>query len=176
LEWIGKQQPHRHEQESSIKTKNVHGMTKQEPPQKKFKRNDKYWVGTNGSTIHQDEDNEMNLSCVQTLLGLDDESPWMYEPSTDEVVLKELSQSVRLPLSLFKKLFTYQRVGVDWMACLYKKKIGGILADEPGYVWITLTPCRVPTVCIILPKTDSSLIFVFLFTEWERPFKSFPFC
>jgi len=40
---------------------------------------------------------------------------------------------VRLPLPLYNKLFQHQRIGVQWMASLYKNEIkGGILADDMG--------------------------------------------
>jgi len=40
---------------------------------------------------------------------------------------------IRLPLPLYNKLFQHQRIGVQWMASLYKNEIkGGILADDMG--------------------------------------------
>ncbi len=40
---------------------------------------------------------------------------------------------VRLPLSLYNKLFQHQRIGVQWMASLHRNRIkGGILADDMG--------------------------------------------
>ena len=42
---------------------------------------------------------------------------------------------IRLPLTLYNKLFQHQRIGVQWMASLYLNEIkGGILADDMGMV------------------------------------------
>ena len=42
---------------------------------------------------------------------------------------------IRLPLTLYNKLFQHQRIGVQWMASLHKNEIkGGILADDMGMV------------------------------------------
>ena len=45
---------------------------------------------------------------------------------------------IRLPLTLYNKLFQHQRIGVQWMASLYLNEIkGGILADDMGMVSLT---------------------------------------
>lgn len=108
---------------------------KVEPPQKKFRSGDTYWVDPKYGPAFDDSESfeEENVPSVEALLGLDDEnSPWKYDNATQEVVWKSLPNSIRVPEHLFRKLYPYQRIGVDWMAGLYQKKTGGILADEPG--------------------------------------------
>jgi len=49
---------------------------------------------------------------------------------------------IQLPLPLYNKLFQHQRIGVQWMASLYKNEIkGGILADDMGVSLLLLFVC-----------------------------------
>jgi SNF2 family DNA or RNA helicase len=64
---------------------------------------------------------------------------WAYNESIKEYTLPrprmesaEQWPIVRIPKSLYDKLFDFQRTGVCWMALLHAKRIGGILGDDMG--------------------------------------------
>lgn len=46
--------------------------------------------------------------------------------------LEIAGQTLKLPRSVYDRLFCYQRQGVAWMWNLFQKSLGGILADEMG--------------------------------------------
>lgn len=52
----------------------------------------------------------------------------MHKSSLPEALVLEL----KLPQSIFSKLFEHQRVGVAWMHNLFKKSMGGVLGDDMG--------------------------------------------
>ena len=39
---------------------------------------------------------------------------------------------IRIPIKLYNKLYDHQRIGVEWIASLHMKGIGGILGDDMG--------------------------------------------
>ncbi|CAG0886182.1 unnamed protein product [Cyprideis torosa] len=45
---------------------------------------------------------------------------------------KEIEGKLRVPLSLWTKLYKYQQVGVQWLCELHQRQCGGILGDEMG--------------------------------------------
>ena len=60
---------------------------------------------------------------------------------------------IQLPLPLYNKLFQHQRIGVQWMASLYKSEIkGGILADDMGVSRFLLLACIFNLYALTLPS------------------------
>ena len=45
---------------------------------------------------------------------------------------EELEGGLRVPTSLWKRLYNYQKVGVQWMFELHQQQCGGLLGDEMG--------------------------------------------
>uniref|UniRef100_A0A8C3UNF8 E1A binding protein p400 n=1 Tax=Catharus ustulatus TaxID=91951 RepID=A0A8C3UNF8_CATUS len=43
-----------------------------------------------------------------------------------------ITTAVRIPIFSFSKKLEYQKIGLDWLAKLYRKNLNGILADEAG--------------------------------------------
>jgi len=75
-----------------------------------------------------DSDDENDPEALRRTLGIDSEaSPWHLDAKTWRVVLKNLPDEFQVPLSLFKKLYPHQRVGLQWMVGLYLEGSGGIL-------------------------------------------------
>ena len=62
------------------------------------------------------------------------DTPWRLNSSQPlkYVELKKLPREIRLPVPLFKKLYSHQRSGIEWMAHLFIAKTGGVLGDEMG--------------------------------------------
>lgn len=63
-------------------------------------------------------------------------SQWQKNRPDEEKELEnqyeEIEGGLKVPLSLWSKLFNYQKVGVQWMFELHQQKCGGILGDEMG--------------------------------------------
>ncbi|KAG8232117.1 hypothetical protein J437_LFUL012126, partial [Ladona fulva] len=51
---------------------------------------------------------------------------------TNDILFHELDGGLKVPLRIWKRLFSYQKVGVQWMWELHEQKCGGILGDEMG--------------------------------------------
>ena len=100
-----------------------------EPFQKKFKQGDKYWVDTYNSAHHQEEKSDSDDDDTEAILSPEENVEWQYDKTTQDLLLKAAPHCVRIPLPLFKVLYTYQRVGIAWMATLYQNKTGGILGE-----------------------------------------------
>ena len=83
-------------------------------------------------------DNEHKLQMDDDLrkdLEIDgNDTPWRLNSSQPlkYVELKKLPREIRLPVPLFKKLYSHQRSGIEWMANLFIAKTGGVLGDEMG--------------------------------------------
>ena len=65
---------------------------------------------------------------------------WCHDQDTDEYYLSSKNYCIpgvtwpalRLPAELFNRLFPHQKTGVQWIASLHSKKIGGLLGDDMG--------------------------------------------
>ena len=92
--------------------------------EKKFRAGDTYWVEV------EHESDEEALSDDETD-GLDfgASSLWLLDKVNLEVCLKRAADIVRIPLSLFKMLYPFQRDGVAWIAGLFLDDSGGILGE-----------------------------------------------
>jgi SNF2 family DNA or RNA helicase len=66
--------------------------------------------------------------------------PWTLDRSSNEYYLAKDGDDdvewpdLRIPAKLFKKLYDYQRTGVQFLASLHCQGIGGILGDDMGMV------------------------------------------
>jgi SNF2 family DNA or RNA helicase len=106
--------------------------------------------GINEDEKHSTEEDEHKLQIEDALrknLKIDSkDSPWRLNSSqtVQYVELKKLPREIRLRVPLFKRLFTHQRSGIEWMTGLFIAKTGGVLADEMG-----------------MGKTYQSLSFIF---------------
>ena len=65
---------------------------------------------------------------------------WCHDQDSDEYYLSSKNHHIpgvtwpalRLPAELFNRLFPHQKIGVQWIASLHSKKIGGLLGDDMG--------------------------------------------
>lgn len=75
-----------------------------------------------------DDDNDFDMEFDEEL-EFDQDSPWELDSNSHEVYLKKKPESVRVPVTLYKMLFDYQRLGVAWIIQLFLDKTGGILGE-----------------------------------------------
>jgi SNF2 family DNA or RNA helicase len=73
--------------------------------------------------------------------GIDVDSAFSLDRSADEVYLSsDIAKNniqwpaFRVPVTLWKRLYDYQKTGVSWMAGLHANRVGGILGDDMGMV------------------------------------------
>ena len=73
--------------------------------------------------------------------NIDDQSLWKLDPRKEIYFLKNrycqlpkelISPEIVIPVQLYDKLYDHQKVGIQWMASLHAKGIGGILGDDMG--------------------------------------------
>ena len=73
--------------------------------------------------------------------NIDDKSLWILNSREEIYFLKNSCHQlpkgltwpeIVMPVQLYDKLYDHQKVGVQWMASLYAKGIGGILGDDMG--------------------------------------------
>jgi SNF2 family DNA or RNA helicase len=84
--------------------------------------------------------------------GIDVDSAFSLDRSANEVYLssdkaknKNQWPAFRVPVTLWKRLYDYQKTGVSWMAGLHDNRVGGILGDDMGMVRCgTCDPCIFP--------------------------------
>jgi hypothetical protein len=107
--------------------------------------------------LHEDEGSdsgesvdsfEMEIPAPPTLeeeakVGIEKDSAFAWDRSTNEVYLSPEKTTngtewpdLRVPVGLFKRLYDYQKDGVQWMATLHLNRIGGCLGDDMGMVRI----------------------------------------
>ena len=108
----------------------------------------------NISNPHSDTVVDDNASDIATI---SEEIGWNFDESTNEYVIDEEQTKgvfpvparnkyasgtieqlsvpkIRLPKTLFSRLYDHQKVGVQWMASLHAAGVGGILGDDMGMV------------------------------------------
>lgn len=76
-----------------------------------------------------------------------DDSAWCQKEGSDDFCLSQKKRpdvdwpDLHLPGPLYKQLYSFQRVGVQWMATLHANGIGGILGDDMGMgkTYVTLS-------------------------------------
>ena len=78
-----------------------------------------------GEASPQEEEEEEDMD--EFKFGAD--SQWHLDTVDREVCLKKAPEVVRIPLSLFKKLYPFQREGVAWIAGHHLNDTGGILGE-----------------------------------------------
>ncbi|CAF1423979.1 unnamed protein product [Rotaria sordida] len=88
-------------------------------PKKKKKR----------SLAKDDGDNQQYLSRLKDFYT--DKKPSSHTNNSEHDDI-EIGQGLWIPLSIWDRLFNYQRAGVKWLWELYEQKCGGIIADEMG--------------------------------------------
>lgn len=59
----------------------------------------------------------------------DEDDVWAQDSTGSNVVLKADPSEMRVPETLFKKLFPFQRSGIHWLCMRSTKNSGGILAE-----------------------------------------------
>ncbi|CAB9508719.1 CHD3-type chromatin-remodeling factor [Seminavis robusta] len=101
--------------------------------QKGFRQGDKYWEDVqHGNPNAKDT---LDEGFTAAILGPDDKG-WEEDLDNQEVFIPDPSRQdtalLRLPERVFKDLFNFQKVGVEWMTGLYHQESGGILGDEMG--------------------------------------------
>ena len=128
--------------EPLIKKKEVKKSSKPQRPlydsdEVGFKTDDSDWEGTDDDDDEvpvikkrkhgDDGDRDMYLARVASWQANrsaeDRESDGRYE---------EVEGGLKVPSSLWEKLYNYQKIGVQWMFELHQQKCGGILGDEMG--------------------------------------------
>eukprot|EP00539_Tryblionella_compressa_P009651 CAMPEP_0178785496 /NCGR_PEP_ID=MMETSP0745-20121128/4814_1 /TAXON_ID=913974 /ORGANISM="Nitzschia punctata, Strain CCMP561" /LENGTH=192 /DNA_ID=CAMNT_0020443207 /DNA_START=473 /DNA_END=1051 /DNA_ORIENTATION=+ len=90
------------------------------------------WKVSNTTLVSDDESDSEELlpSELCKKLGIDGEdSPWYFDDSSDIVVLKNLPEAIRIPVPLFETLYPHQRSGIQWLAELRLRGVGGILGE-----------------------------------------------
>lgn len=92
---------------------------------------------TSTTTCNKDDNDDEN----------DPESAWCRKEGSNDFYLSPQKRpdvdwpNLYLPGPLYKQLYSFQRVGVQWMATLHAKGIGGILGDDMGMgkTYVTLS-------------------------------------
>ena len=100
---------------------------------------------------------------------------WTQDKNSDDLYLPSDEDSIkypriRLPITLYHKLFQHQRIGIQWMASLHRNKIkGGLLCDDMGmgktmqtlaYLGSLMRAQTIFNAIIICPKS--------VIRSWER--------
>lgn len=102
---------------------------------------------------------------------------WQDSRLSDDLELdakfEELEGGLRVPAKLWKNLYHYQKVAVQWMWELHQQDVGGILGDEMGlgktiqliaflaslsYSAKRLRKCKLGPVLIVCPTTGKKRI------------------
>ena len=92
--------------------------------EKGFRVGDQYWLDL---TLQQDKSTVSSLPEIE--VSFDHSSLWSVSDDKKEVFLKTMTDTMRIPLPLFKTLYGYQRDGIAWMADLFERGTGGILGE-----------------------------------------------
>lgn len=98
-------------------------------------------------------------------------SPWSVQK--DSCSLEVGGHLLKLPRSVFDRLFFYQRQGVAWMWNLFQKGFGGILADEMGLGKTVQVAAFLS--CLKFSNQGSRFLVIVpptLLEQWRREMKS----
>ena len=88
------------------------------------------------------------------------EAPWAFHSAKDEYFFDVKGNpghkwpAFALPGKLYRRLYDYQVVGVQWMGGLYSNKAGGVLGDDMGMVRVVL--------CAFLRKIEERGLYLTL--------------
>jgi SNF2 family DNA or RNA helicase len=122
-----------------------------------------------------DEDSQSNNEQDDdySILEIEGCGCWTYNKPTGDLYLPASSGKwprIRLPFSIYQKLYQHQRIGIQWMASLHRNTIkGGILADDMGmgktmqtlvYLGSMMRAESIHNALIVCPKSVVS--------SWER--------
>ena len=131
--------------DSSSSSESGFGRTDNPPPVSSRcpSRNDLVDTDSDESELRKDDligsgDDEHSMSdksCKDHVDESQRDSPWKCDARTKEVYLFSDGKQwpkLRIPESLFDRLFDYQKDAVEWMASLHCQRIGGVLGDDMG--------------------------------------------
>ncbi|KAK0404911.1 hypothetical protein QR680_017694 [Steinernema hermaphroditum] len=119
----GDDEPMEEDSESEYDDVNGEGIPKKGATQDKKKPSPKAPL-VHGRDDGNDADFERRIqSCKDSMLT---------ENNGEEEALHITKTGLKIPISIWNKLYKYQKTGVRWLSELHQQNVGGILADEMG--------------------------------------------